>query len=108
MTRSERFSGQRAAAFVNFIGGYTNNLVSAPLKQHVDTWTTVDASVSYSTGDDAPVWLRRLRFSASADNLFDASPPGEISISSGVQGLYDSQNASPLGRFVAFEVTKSF
>jgi len=70
----------------------------------VGDWATVDANISYSTGDEGSWPLRNLRFTASATNLFDRDPPKVIN---GVLG-FDSQNASPIGRMVSFEVSKAW
>lgn len=103
-----RDGGWRADVFVDYVDDYLNDLVAPTLRRKVSSWTTVDASVSYTVGDGAPEWAKNTRISLSANNLFDRDPPKVISISSGVQGLFDSQAASVLGRFVAVELTKTW
>lgn len=44
----------------------------------------------------------------SVTNLFDEDPPLAPEYLNGRIAPYDPTNASPLGRFVAFEVTKKF
>lgn len=94
--------GWRSNVFVNYVGDYRSDQVNPVAK--VGDWTTVDANLSYSTGEDGPWALRNLRFTATATNLFDRDPPKVIN---GVLG-FDSQNASPIGRMVSFEVSKSW
>ncbi len=96
-----RLDGFSANVFVNYTDGYTNtaNAVPAP----VDSYTTVDFSASYRFGDESGV-LKGVRMTLSGQNIADQDPPvafnGTIS--------WDSQNASPIGRFVSFEISKSW
>lgn len=96
--RSERFG---AAAFVNYTGGYRDNL-SSP-QRDIDAWTTVDLRLS---ADLPPVgFAREPQIALSVTNLFDQDPPF-VNNSSGVG--YDPANADPLGRFVAIELSSRF
>jgi iron complex outermembrane receptor protein len=97
----------RADAFVNYVGGYKNDLV--PPAQDVDSWVTLDLSVAWSPtfGGDA-VWGEGWRFALSATNALDEEPPVVINTLVGNQGAYDSSNASAIGRVVGLEVTKSW
>ena len=89
-----------ANVFVNYVDGYRNTAISP--NQPVDNWTTVDGSISYEVGEDAPYWLRDIRVTFSGTNIFDKDPPVVLN------GTFswDSQAHSSLGRFFAFEVSK--
>ncbi len=93
----------RADAFINHVGGYSNDLVDPA--QGVDSWTTVDLSASYSI-NAGPAWAQGVRIAVSATNALDEDPPVVINTLVGNQGAYDSSNASALGRTLAVEVTK--
>ncbi|MCD2322847.1 TonB-dependent receptor [Sphingomonas sp. IC-56] len=84
----------------NHVGDYLNNSVST--NQRVEAYNTFDASISYNFGDEGP--FNGLRLTLSAQNVFDRDPPDVINGSS----AWDSQNASPIGRFIAFDIRKSF
>ena len=100
------YEGARIDAFVNHIGSYDNNLRN-PVEK-VDSWTTLDLTLSYQVPDSSVEWLRGLRASISLINATDADPPFVINTTASAEGLYDSQNASVIGRFVAFELSKKF
>lgn len=88
-----------SSAFVNFTDGYTNQLVSP--KQHVSSWTTVDARLAYRLPSNATLAL-------SVSNLFDKDPPfAEIRSTTSAIG-YDGEKASPVGRLIAVELVKSW
>ena len=97
-----------ATAFFNHTGGYTDN-VAVP-ETDVGSWTTVDLSLSFNTEDRFGTWfLDNLRLALSVQNVFDQDPPF-------VQGApppftsvgYDAANATPLGRFVAVQISKAW
>ena len=100
--------GFAANLFVNYVDSYrVDNREEA---EPIDLWTTIDVNLSYNTEErlDSAI-LRNLVFRLSVRNLFDESPPstGISSTSFGIYG-YDPANASPLERFVAIDLTKSF
>jgi iron complex outermembrane receptor protein len=97
--------GFGAALFVNYADGYTNR-TTAP-SQRVSSWTTFDLNLSYSfQRDHGP--LKGLRLALNATNIFDTDPP-YVSYQAGALTVgFDPENASPLGRFVALQVTKSW
>lgn len=97
--------GWSAAAFVNYMDGYTDN-VSDPARP-VDSWATVDLTLSYDTADASiNEWLfSDTRLSLTIQNLFDEDPPF-VDTTGGL--AYDSVNGDPLGRFLAFQVTKEW
>lgn len=99
--------GFSANLFVNYVDGYREDNTADAAR--VDSWTTVDANLSYDTGESlnnsilANVLLR-----LSVRNLFDELPPSApVNPNFGLVG-FDPTNASPLGRFIAFEITKRF
>jgi iron complex outermembrane receptor protein len=99
LTLGWRNGGWSANAFVNYVDGYTNTAVT-PFTS-VDSYTTVDASVSYEFGSGK---LEGLSISLNGQDLFDEDPPVVINGSRS----WDSQNVSPLGRFVSLVVTKKW
>ncbi len=88
--------------FVNYTDGYTDN-ISSP-ERAVDSWTTVDFTIGYNTGSDAGL-LGDIRLSLTTQNLFDEAPPFVDTV--GGVG-YDASNANPLGRFLAFQLSKDW
>lgn len=90
------------SGFVSYTDGYTDN-VSSP-ERAVDSWTTMDLTVAYNTGNDAG-FLSDTRLSLTAQNLFDEGPPF-VNTSGGVG--YDATNASPLGQFFSLQITKDW
>jgi outer membrane receptor protein involved in Fe transport len=95
------FSG---TVFVNHVAGYrTNDTASA---EPIGSWTTVDAHLAYTP--QAEGWLGGTRLSLSVQNLMDEPPPRTPSVGTSLIAGYDPANASPLGRFVALEISKSF
>ena len=100
--------GFAANIFVNHTGGYQDNQTT--LATDIDSWTTVDLTVSYDTEDrfSSPV-LDNLQLSLSVQNLFDQDPPA-ISGTAPFFNLlgYDPANANPLNRFMAVQLRKAF
>jgi iron complex outermembrane receptor protein len=93
------------SGFVNYLDGYRNTAVM-PVER-VSSWTTVDLQVGY----DLPVPrgpLHGTRLALSVTNLFDRDPPYVNNPTSFSAIGYDSDNANPIGRLVAFQVIKSW
>ena len=98
--------GWRATGTINYLGESLDN-VTVP-NARIASWTTVDANIEYRFTEDMG-WTSGLRLSLSARNLFDKDPPFVLGTSRVVEGqFYDSTNASPLGRFIAFQIAKSW
>ena len=98
--------GINAAAFVNYTDGYTDNL-SSP-EASVDAWTTVDVQLGYNFGSsDQSNILSGVALSLSVLNLFDENPP-VVAPNFTSPFEFDSTNANPLGRFIAFELSKQW
>ena len=92
--------GFSANAFINHIGGYTNQTVLPAAR--VSSWTTVDTSLSQRFGGDDSS-DRTLTLSLSIQNLFDRDPPF-IEVQSSTSALgYDPEKANPYGRTVAIQ-----
>lgn len=100
----------RVSAAANYIGSYLNNNpitvdgVRRP-EEEVPSWTTFDASISYSIGqNETPSMLAGTRISLGARNLTDKDPPivlnGTLAVDMGVH--------DPYGRNVQLELSKSF
>ena len=87
-------------AYWNHVGDYTNNLITP--NQRVEAFNTFDASISYKFPGEGT--LNGLRLTLSAQNIFDRNPPDVINGTA----AWDSQNASPMGRFIALDIRKSF
>lgn len=91
--------------FLNYVDGYSSDRVGDRVP--VNSWTTIDYSIQYSflpETTDGP--LSGVRLGLNIQNLFDEDPPF---VESGIEGMvYDGNNASPLGRFLSFELSKSF
>ena len=94
-----------ASLFVNYLDSYTNLTNVTP--QRVDSWTTLDAQVSYRVKQGSGP-LAGLRVALSATNLLDADPP-YAAYNLGLSATaYDPDNASPLGRVLSIQVTKTW
>lgn len=99
------YAGYTAATFLNFVGP-SRDVDSTP-QFRVAPWSTVDAQIGY-TGQMEGFW-HRVRITLTAQNLFDRKPPFIHADPAALQGLnFDSSNASPIGRFVLLQVSKSW
>ncbi|RXR07052.1 TonB-dependent receptor [Pseudoxanthomonas composti] len=93
--------GLTASTFVTFIDGVTNP--SDGIKG--SSFTTLDATLSYRTGERAGV-LSGLDLQLAATNLLDWEPPRYATISPEYVPPYDSTNYSAIGRFVGVSVSR--
>jgi outer membrane receptor protein involved in Fe transport len=94
--RRDDWSG---ALFVNYVDDYTD-LASNP-DRRVSAWTTADLSLAYAFDGIGEGVTARLN----VRNLFDRDPPfynNPIGVG------YDPENTDPLGRFISFQLTKSW
>jgi iron complex outermembrane receptor protein len=96
-----------ANLYMNYVGSYLNNQPTAGTpNQTVPAWTTFDASVLFDVGRlSSAKWAQRLRFTVSAQNLFDRDPPRVLTAG---YTAFDAANANPLGRIVTLQVVKDF
>jgi iron complex outermembrane receptor protein len=92
-----KLGGFAANGFLNYVDGYKNTAITPNVG--VDSYKTVDASVSYQF--DSGV-LEGLSVALNGQDIFDEEPPVVLN------GIYswDNQNVSPLGRLVSLVVTK--
>jgi iron complex outermembrane receptor protein len=95
-------------AFVNYADSYRNNTFDPERK--IDSWTTLDLHLRYDLDGWGDV-LRGTALSLNVQNLFDENPPLALdaaapNVSAGL--AYDSENADPLGRFVALQISKTW
>lgn len=93
------------ALFVNYTDGYKTDTTDQALP--IDSWTTLDLTAAY-TVQTGGGWLRGTSFNLSISNLLDANPPVTPTHNAFRLTGYDPANASPVGRFVAFEIRKKF
>ena len=99
--------GLSVNVFVNYTDSYRAD--STPDAASIDSWTTVDLNIAYDLSGKLGVRaLNDMQFRVSVQNLFDEDPPWTPSAPEiGLFG-FDPANASPLNRFVSFEVSKKF
>ncbi|MEO6340191.1 MAG: TonB-dependent receptor, partial [Caulobacteraceae bacterium] len=100
--------GWSANAYVNYANGYHIDRTQIPVGAadkylNISSYTTVDASLSYDTGDHGV--LSNILLSLSVQNLFDKDPPLVLNVGS-TSLRFDPQNASPIGRTIAAQITK--
>ncbi len=95
-----------ANLYVNHVGPYKNTTpLNNTVSTHVAPWTTVDAGISYSFGENSWAGLKGTRISLNAQNLFNRDPP--LVLTNGYAS-YDPQQANILGRIVTIQLAKSF
>ncbi len=98
-------NGFTAFAAVNYTGNYQDNIYGVD-PVGVESWMTVDLQMSYDIDDRVDLGLLRdTRLSLSLRNVLDNDPPF-VNATNGIR--YDSANATPLGRFFAFSITKNW
>ena len=97
--------GFSANLFVNYADSY--EVDDQPGSSPIDSLTTIDLNIAYDAGERfGNAVLDNTVLRLSVQNLFDENPPSTPGAPNFLQFGYDSTNASPLNRFVAFEVTK--
>ncbi|MDG2535362.1 TonB-dependent receptor [Sphingomonas sp. HITSZ_GF] len=93
-----------AGVFVNYTGGYQNNISTQ--QNHVGSWTTVDARLSFTPKLEG--LASGISVAVAAQNLLNQAPPhvaaDSFNFISGVG--FDPTNASPLGRILSIEIAK--
>lgn len=93
--------GFTLGTFINYTGAYSNQTVTPATR--VKAWATVDARVGYRFADAAP--LKGAEISLSLINLFDRDPPFTVTHYYDKTVGYDPEQANPIGRTIAVEVT---
>ena len=92
-----------ANLFANFQNSYDNTKVSPT--ETIDSYLTFDLKLSYDTGENGG-WLDNTVISLTALNMFDEEPPfAQVTQGVALQN-FDSQNASPIGRYLGIEIAK--
>ncbi len=87
------------SGFVNYIDGYLDNVNEQPARS-IDSWTTVDLTITYNTGDGGV--LGDTQLALTAQNLLGEDPPFVNNF-----GLaFDPTNANGVGRFLSIQATK--
>jgi len=101
----------KAAAFVNYVNGYQNDLPIPP--EHIGSWTTGDLNLSYSTdGSNSLTVVRNVTVALTVRNVANSQPPfvriPATDLLPGQQGIpFDAANASPVGRLISVSVKKA-
>ena len=98
--------GFNASLVIKYVDGYATDNTANALP--VDAWITADLFLSYDLGARGSKLFRDTSLSVSVSNLFDTPPPETPSLGTARLAGYDPTNASPLMRFVAFEIRKAF
>jgi outer membrane receptor protein involved in Fe transport len=89
-----------ALASVAYVDDYRDN-ISAP-RREIDEWVTWDLRLARAWRvENAPA----LQLALNVQNLFDADPPFA---NNPIGYAFDSQNASPVGRFISVELRRSW
>lgn len=94
--------GFGAALFANYVDGYVN--ATSGTARPVGSWLTFDLQLRYRI--DAADPGSGLSFALSVTNLLDREPPKTAYLLGTTTIGYDVENASPLGRVVALQVSK--
>jgi iron complex outermembrane recepter protein len=93
---------------LNYVDDYKDSYAAVPTR--VGSWTTLDASISYTFPEDVPAALNGVRLAVSVQNLLDRDPPS-VGITANGAGIndpigFDPSNADPLGRYVTLQLSK--
>lgn len=89
-----------ASVFANYVGSYTNDIVTP--SEPISSWTTVDLIGTYSAslGSHLP---REVSITLGVDNVTNRSPPFVSNDSPVFPMDFDGANANPLGRYLFAE-----
>lgn len=94
--------GLSTSLAVNYSDSYLDN--TAVVTVPISSWTTIDTSLIYDFGADARLGLLSgVRASLSITNVLDEDPPLARSV---FAVGFDPANASSMGRFAAFQLSK--
>jgi outer membrane receptor protein involved in Fe transport len=102
--------GFMTALAINHVSAYDNSLTTP--RQRIDAWTTGDLYFSYDANDArSAAWMRGMRIALSIQNVTNEEPPftqipAEFVLPGANPLPFDPTNASPLGRFIALQVSK--
>jgi outer membrane receptor protein involved in Fe transport len=99
--------GWSSNLFVNHADNYRDDRGNRDLP--ISSFTTVDLSIAWQAADDAPRWLRGTRVALAAENLLDSGPPRLLPDPGSTAGLgYDPVNATARGRFISFQMRRTW
>ncbi|WP_053553268.1 TonB-dependent receptor [Sphingopyxis sp. 113P3] len=90
--------GFAATVFVNYTGGYRNQIPAIP--EAVAPWTTADLTLSQQIGDAD---TRGVTLALSILNLFDKDPPYVNNRTNTSALAYDPEKANPIGRMISLQ-----
>ena len=97
-----QFHGWGAQVAANFTNSYIDT-ESVP-QRRVDSWTTIDVQLGYDFPDEPASWLRGVRITLDARNVFNVDPPF---LNNQVTFIgYDQENANPYGRQLSLQLRK--
>lgn len=94
-----------ANASANYSNSYEDISVTPTVP--VDEWLTFDLNVRLTLDDSRMGWWRGASIALSVINAFDEDPPAIVG-NRAAPTQYDAANATPLGRFVALALRKSW
>jgi iron complex outermembrane receptor protein len=102
-----QLNGWSANLFVNHTDSYTDTRFMP--RPDIDAYTTVDTRVAYDFSSAFKnSFLSGLTVALSAQNVLDEDPPTvRFQVNTADSG-FDATNASPLGRFIALEISKTW
>jgi iron complex outermembrane recepter protein len=92
-----------AFAYLNYTDGYDNPFSVPP--SEISSWTTVDLALRADLAALAH-FARGFEATLTVDNVFDKDPPHYPSSLFGI--LYDTANATALGRYVSLQLVKQW
>ena len=88
-------------AYLNYSSSYQNNTVTPA--QTVSSWTTADIHIAYTLEDHNAWWYKGLSIGLDVTNILDRKPPFV-----NIDGGYDSQQASAVGRMTMLSIGKKW
>jgi iron complex outermembrane receptor protein len=98
----------RLNAAVNYVGEYTNDLVTP--SQPVDAWTSIDVGIAITPGEETAHFLDG-GFTVGLDirNLLDEEPP-YVNLAPNVNGSggFDASASNPVGRVIGVSLRKKW
>lgn len=102
--------GLGANLFVNHTDSYQDNRVTtAPALREIDAYTTVDMRVAYNFSNRfTSGFLSGFTVALSAINVLDEDPPGVAVAANSSDPGFDPTNASPFGRLISLEFSKTW
>lgn len=95
--------GWSVNTYVNYVDDYADTFAATPTE--IDSWTTVDLTLSYELPTNADRrLLNGLEATFGVNNVFDEDPPVFLNNSYGL--AFDPVNANAIGRLVSLRISK--